>query len=60
MSKKYSIQRYLNLPHLLLDKIRKHIQERGEYENEFEFIIEAVEEKIRLDILVDYNEKTHY
>ncbi len=56
--KKLSIHRYLNLPPLLLEKIKKHILKNPGYENVLEFIIEAIEEKIRLDILVDYNEKT--
>ncbi len=58
MSKKRFAYRCLNLPHSLLTKVQKHIDTREEYENVIEFILESVEEKIRLDILVDYNEKT--
>ncbi len=58
MAKKRFAYRYLNLPHSLLAKVQKHIDTREEYENVIEFILESVEEKIRLDILVDYNEKT--
>ena len=60
MAKKRFAYRCLSLPHSLLTKVQNHINTREEYENVLEFIIEAVEEKIRLDVLVDYNEKTHY
>ena len=59
MTKKRFAYRYLGIPHSLLTKVQKHIDTREEYENVIEFILESVEEKIRLDILVDYNEKTN-
>lgn len=57
MKKKNCKYRRISFPNPLLEKIQSHIENKPEYQNISDFIREAIREKIRNELIEDYEIK---
>ena len=57
MKKKNCNYRRISFPYALLEKVQSHIESKPEYQNISDFIREAIREKIRNELIEDYEIK---